>query len=233
MWERRTIATNSFLLLFGESEGKSLHDRNCLKSMTNHAAGIGTCTQSGMTIPSYRSSEMHLGKFPDHTEISELDCEFPSRSLREGKESHARFAVDRGNRSSHIAWWSHHSEINHGQRFPWLWRIGYDDGGSIEKGATISKHTSERRSVSKSRELKRTTDFSEEDKLLIWSTNISDLLDPMMKYKDYRDCSKLNWRLTTFRILSYVRSNHCHWQVVLHRIYVLEGLYVSKLQDSS
>ena len=32
----------------------------------------------------------------------------------------------------------------------------------------MSKHTSERRSVSKSRELKRTTDFSEEDKLLIW-----------------------------------------------------------------
>ena len=47
---------------------KSLDHRNCLKSMTHHAAGIGTCTQSGITIPSYPSSEMHLGKFPDHTE---------------------------------------------------------------------------------------------------------------------------------------------------------------------
>ena len=30
---------------------KSPDDRNCLMTMTNHAAGIGTCTQSGMTIP--------------------------------------------------------------------------------------------------------------------------------------------------------------------------------------
>ena len=46
-----------------------LDDRNCLMSMTNHAAGIGTCTQSGMKISSYPSSEMHLVKFPDHTEF--------------------------------------------------------------------------------------------------------------------------------------------------------------------
>ena len=31
-------------------------------SMTDHAKGIGTCTQSGMTIPSYLSSQMHLQK---------------------------------------------------------------------------------------------------------------------------------------------------------------------------
>ena len=37
--------------------------------MTNHATGERTCTQSGMTIPSYPSSEMHLGKIPDHTEF--------------------------------------------------------------------------------------------------------------------------------------------------------------------
>ena len=35
-------------------------------SMTDHAAGVGTCTQ-GMTIPSYLSSEMHLQKFFDQT----------------------------------------------------------------------------------------------------------------------------------------------------------------------
>ena len=34
-----------------------------------HAAGIRTCTQSDMTIPSYPSSEMHLRNFPDHTEF--------------------------------------------------------------------------------------------------------------------------------------------------------------------
>ena len=48
---------------------KGLDDRNCPMSMTNHAAGIGTCTQSGMTIPSHPSSEMRLGKFPDHTDF--------------------------------------------------------------------------------------------------------------------------------------------------------------------
>ena len=38
-------------------------------SLTNHAVGIGRCTQSGMTIPSFISSEMHLGGFPDQTEL--------------------------------------------------------------------------------------------------------------------------------------------------------------------
>ena len=48
----------------------SLGGGNCLVSMTNnHTAGFGTCTQRGMTIPSNLSSEMHLGKCPDHTEF--------------------------------------------------------------------------------------------------------------------------------------------------------------------
>ena len=71
------------------------------------------------------------GKIPRPYGISELDCELPSGSL--SAESHARFAVYQGNRSSQIAGWPHHSEINNRQRFPWLWRIGYDDGGSIVK----------------------------------------------------------------------------------------------------
>ena len=36
--------------------------------MTNHAVGIGTCTQS-MTIPSHVFSEMHLQKISDQTEF--------------------------------------------------------------------------------------------------------------------------------------------------------------------
>ena len=36
--------------------------RNCLKSMAHHAAGIGTYTQSGMINPSHPSSEMHLAR---------------------------------------------------------------------------------------------------------------------------------------------------------------------------
>ena len=46
-----------------------LDGRGCLTSMTKHAAGIGSCTQSSVTIPSCPSSEMHLGKFSDHTEF--------------------------------------------------------------------------------------------------------------------------------------------------------------------
>ena len=53
----------------GKAKEKSLDDRNCLKSMAHHAAGIVTSTQSGMTIPSHPSSEMHLGKFTEHTEF--------------------------------------------------------------------------------------------------------------------------------------------------------------------
>ena len=29
--------------------------------------------------------------------------------------------------------WPHHSKVRNGQRFPWLWIIGFDDGVSIEK----------------------------------------------------------------------------------------------------
>ena len=53
----------------GRAREKKLDDRNRLMSMTNSAAGIGTCTQSGMTIPSFPSSEMHLCRFPDQTEF--------------------------------------------------------------------------------------------------------------------------------------------------------------------
>ena len=55
-----------------------MDDRNCLKSMTHHAAGVGTCTRSGMTIPSHPSSEMHLGRFLDHTEFQSWIVNFRS-----------------------------------------------------------------------------------------------------------------------------------------------------------
>ena len=88
-WKRRTIAIDTFSLLFEKSKTKSLDGGKCPVSMTNHTVGIGTCTQ-GMAIPSYLSSEMHLQKFPDQTKFSELGREFPSRNLRKGEESRAR-----------------------------------------------------------------------------------------------------------------------------------------------
>ena len=112
---------------------------------------------------------MHLVKFPRPNGISKLGLEFPSRSLCKSEESRARIAVDHGNRSSQLAEGHLQHKINYAQRFLWLWRIGFDDGGRIE---TISIRTAKRGSASKSRELKRTTDFSEGVRLRIWSTKL-------------------------------------------------------------
>ena len=54
-------------------------------SMTNHAAGIGTSTQGGMTIPSHPSSEMHLGKSPEHTEFQSWTANFRTEVCSKAK----------------------------------------------------------------------------------------------------------------------------------------------------
>ena len=82
----------------------SLGDRNCLKSMAHHAAGIGTCTQSGMINPSHPSSEMHLGKLPDDTEFQSWIVNFrtevcskaknPTRALHWIEEIEAANSLD-------------------------------------------------------------------------------------------------------------------------------------------
>ena len=51
-------------------------------SMTYRAAGMGTCDHSGMTIPSFPSSEMHLEKFPDHTECQSWIVNFRTEVAR-------------------------------------------------------------------------------------------------------------------------------------------------------
>ena len=90
-----------FLAKAGE---KRLDDRNCLKSVARHAAGFGTCTQSGMTIPSHPSSEMHLGQFPGHTKFQSWSVNFrtevcskaknPIRALQWIKEIEAAKSLD-------------------------------------------------------------------------------------------------------------------------------------------
>ena len=52
--------------------------------MTNHATGIGTCTQ-GMTIPSYLSSEMHLQKIPNQTEFQSWIVNFRAEICAKAK----------------------------------------------------------------------------------------------------------------------------------------------------
>ena len=123
-----------YLAFSGEQEGKVVTMETVQMSMTNnHAAGIGTCTQSGMTIPSYLSSEMHLGKFLYHTEFQSWRVnELQNRSWLKN-EKIAWHCSGKRNRNSQIDGWPHHSKINYWQKLPRLWRIGFDDGGSIEE----------------------------------------------------------------------------------------------------
>ena len=67
------------------AQEKSLDDRNCLKSVTHHAAGIGTCAQVGMTIPSHLSSDVHLGKYLDHTEFQSWIVKFRTEVCSKAK----------------------------------------------------------------------------------------------------------------------------------------------------
>ena len=85
---------------------KRVDDRNCLKSLTHHAAGIGNCIQSDMTYPSHPSSEMHPGKFTDHTELQRWswnvnfrteicsNAKNPTRALQWIKEIEAAKSLD-------------------------------------------------------------------------------------------------------------------------------------------
>ena len=77
-------------------------NRNCLKSVAHHAAGIGTCTLSGMINPSYLSSEMHQGRFPDHTEFQSWIVNFRTEVCSKAQNPTRAFAVDQGNRSNQI-----------------------------------------------------------------------------------------------------------------------------------
>ena len=65
---KKPLQSISLPCFFSKSKEKKSRRQISLMSMTNHAVGIGTCTQS-MTIPRYFSSEMHLQKFPDQTEF--------------------------------------------------------------------------------------------------------------------------------------------------------------------
>ena len=60
--------------------------RGYLTSMTNNAASIGTCTQSGGDAS---------GKIPCPHGVSELDCELPNRGLIESEKPISRCSGSR------------------------------------------------------------------------------------------------------------------------------------------
>ena len=55
-----------------------------------------------VTVEGYQTREMHLGKFPDHTEFFKLESEFQNGSVFESEKSSSRYPVDLCNRNSQI-----------------------------------------------------------------------------------------------------------------------------------
>ena len=80
----------------GRARRKRRDSGDCpMLSTHNHAGSIGTFTQSGMTnYLGYQTPEMHLGKFPDHTEFFKLESEFQNASVFESEKSSSRYPVD-------------------------------------------------------------------------------------------------------------------------------------------
>ena len=88
----------------GRARQRSPDGRNYPMSMTNnHAASIGTCSPSGMTIPSHLSLEMHIGNFPDHTELQIWIVNFRTEVCSKAKNPTLAL-VDQGNRNSQNRW---------------------------------------------------------------------------------------------------------------------------------
>ena len=108
---------------------KSPDDSNCLMSMKNHSVGVGTCTQSGMTIPSYLSSEMHLGKFPDHTEFQSWIVNFRTEVCSKAKNPRSLCSGSRKSKQPNR--WMISSLRSHNRAL--ISVILMNDGGSIEK----------------------------------------------------------------------------------------------------
>ena len=64
---------------------------------------FGTCTQSGMTVPSRTSSEIDPRKFHDLSEFQSWIVHFRTEVCSKAKNPTRVFTVDQGNRSSQIA----------------------------------------------------------------------------------------------------------------------------------
>ena len=100
-----------------------------LVSMTNHAAGVGTCTQKW-----HDNSDLSLfgdasEKIPDQTEFQSWIVNFRAEGCAKAKN-----LAKSGPKKSRqrVRWRTSSIQNQSGEKFPWLWRIGFDDGGRIE-----------------------------------------------------------------------------------------------------
>ena len=134
--------------------------------MTHHAACVGTCTRSGMTIPSHPSSEMRLGRFLDHTEFQSWIVNFrsevcskvknPTRALQWIKDEAAKSLDDLISPTSKM-----------GKDFPDNEELDLMMTSALKRCYDEQTHFRKKISVEEQRAQKKTTDFSEGDKLLI------------------------------------------------------------------
>ena len=151
-------------------------------SMTDHAAGFWTCTlkwhdtsklslfrrciwTKSLTKRNFKAgSWISEQKFAQRRRISRSHCSGSRKSKQPARCRTSSIQNQLRAKNSLIM-----------KNWIWWWRQKWS-------GATTSIRTSNRGSASKSRELKRTTDFSEGVRLLIWSTKLQSV-EPWQKGK--------------------------------------------------
>ena len=185
--------------------------------MTHHAAGIGTCTQSDMTIPSYPSSEMHLGKSPDHTEFQSWIVNFRTEVCSKAKNiPHAPCSGSRKSKQPNRWMTSTLQKSITGKDFPDCEELDLMMASALKRCCDKQTHFRKKISVEEQRAQKDNR-FLRGRQIACLISDFFDLLDLMMKFYDYRGCSVKNWTTTTLRILIYVGSQLFDSKVVLHR----------------
>ena len=135
-----------------------------LMSMTNHAVGIGTCSQS-MTLPSYLSSEMHLEKFFLQTEFQSWVVNFRAEVCAKAKNlALALQWIKEIEAASSLKDLVNPTLIT-GKGFSDYEELDFMMAAELKRCYDQYPHF-QRGSASKSRKPKRTTDFLEEVRLL-------------------------------------------------------------------
>ena len=137
---------------------------------------------------------MHLGKFPDRTEFQCWRVNFrtevcskaknPCLALQWAKEIQTAKSLDDFITPKSIT----------GKNSPDCQEMALMVAAALKKCYDNHTHTSVRKQVSKSSELRRTIDFSEGDKFLIWYMILFVQQDLMMRFKAYRECSTFDWK---------------------------------------
>ena len=200
--------------------------------MTHHAAGIGTCTQSGMINPSHPSSEMHLGKFTDHTEFQSWTVNFrtevcsraknPIRALQWIKEIEAAESLDDLITPKSIT----------GKDFPDYEEVDLMMASALKRCYDKQTHFRKKISIEQQR--------AQKDNRFLRGRHIAFLIYEYFRPSgSYDEIQGLSGLFSIKLENDDIQDFDLRWEQALLPTSdppsdkVLEGLYVSKLQDSS